>query len=543
MTDSGLKFDFSYAPGTTFEQMVAFETAGQLWSKYISDDMTVNIHVEMTNALPYNVVGGALPAMTADISYAKFRDFYEADITSSYDDQYFNSLSLKTDWGVEKFDALIDVGLGNNTRQSSSTIDMTRANAKALGLVSQHSSELDGYILMNDLSNSSVDWRYETYIKQGETGGSKLDFYSVAVHEIGHVLGFVSGVDAYEPVRFNNWTELGQFYDYNWWQFDRHKQDVVDAATPLDMFRYSQHSLDINDSFNTIDLSVGANSYFGPGELRYQFATGKDTSVYGDGFQASHWKEHRQAGEISYSGIMDPLIRMGGGRFATDRDMRAMDVIGYDLTSYGKSILSVFDESNHRKQLTEDTSIMEIEAKEHIAKSMNSSPNAAADWVDWWIDNRPEYADRYVNRDREEDVKRMIEQSVVYEGRSIRTDSYSTRDYSYTRNGFWQSAYFSEFSWQEFREDTIDIKAETILLINDEPASSQLATNESTANNHNEIIQHQAEIATVAMDLLTLTDAEDVIETVSTDLETELLTQSSLYVEQLAESDLVMSLG
>ena len=355
-------------------------------------------------------------------------------------------------------------------------------------------------------------------------------------------MGFVSGVDAYDPIRFDSWTELGQFYDYNWWQFDRYKADVVDAATPLDMFRFSQRSLDMNHNFNTIDLSVGADSYFGPGELRYQFATGKDTSVYGDGFQASHWKEHRQAGERSYSGIMDPLMRMGSGRFATDRDMRTMDAIGYDLTSHGEYILSLFDQSNHRKQLTVDTQILETEAKEHIAKSMSSDSNAAAWWVDWWMNNRPEYADRYVNRDRTEEVQEMIEQSVVYEYRSSATGRYSTR--SYAQEGFWQSGYFSEFSWQEFHEEaTLEMKSETILLINDEGAWSKSATNKSATNNYGEISQYQNEISTVTMNLLTLTDAKDSVQTVSTDIETELVAQSSLNREQLNESNLAMALG
>ena len=538
MEDSGLQFDFSYAPGTTFEQMVAFETAGELWSKYLTDNMTVNIHVEMTNALPDNVIGGALPAIEADISYARFRDAYEADITSTYDRQYFDSLSLSTTGGIEQFDALIDIGLGA-TRQSSSTIDMTRANAKALGLVSQHSSDLDGYILMNDLSNSSVDWRFETYVGQGGDY-SGLDYFSVAVHEIGHVLGFVSGVDGYDPVKFNSWTEAGQYYNGDWSQYHQYKENVVDGAMPLDMFRYSQRSLDISYNFNTIDLSVGSNSYFGAGELKYQLATGKDTSVSGDGFQASHWKEKRQAGEITHIGIMDPLMSKGSGRFATDRDMRAMDVIGYDLTSYGKNILSIADHNGYTKQLTEDNYELEIEAKEHMAQSMTSNLDAPDWWVDWWMDNKPEYADQYINRDRTEDLQEMIEQSVVYERRSTARMASGS---GYTQEGFWQSAYFSEFSWQEFHEEaSVDLKPKTVLFVDNNFVSSQLAANESTAN-YDEITQHQTKITTVAIDLLVLTEAEDSVKTVSTDLEIELPTQFNLYQEQLGEFNHVMTLG
>lgn len=37
-----LNFNFSYAPGTTEEQMIGFEMAGNYWSNYLKDDVTVN---------------------------------------------------------------------------------------------------------------------------------------------------------------------------------------------------------------------------------------------------------------------------------------------------------------------------------------------------------------------------------------------------------------------------------------------------------------------------------------------------------------------
>ena len=115
--ESGLQFDFTYASGTSWSQMLAFETAGLMWSDYISDDMTVNIHVEMTNTLPDNVIGGALPGMVADVNYTNFRNAYRDDITSWRDRQGFDSLSLLREGsgGIapggtwEKFEARIDM--------------------------------------------------------------------------------------------------------------------------------------------------------------------------------------------------------------------------------------------------------------------------------------------------------------------------------------------------------------------------------------------------------------------------------------------------
>ena len=38
-------FNFTYAPGTSFEQMLNFEMAGKIWSDYLADDVTINIFV------------------------------------------------------------------------------------------------------------------------------------------------------------------------------------------------------------------------------------------------------------------------------------------------------------------------------------------------------------------------------------------------------------------------------------------------------------------------------------------------------------------
>ncbi|MEO1691830.1 MAG: NF038122 family metalloprotease, partial [Cyanobacteria bacterium J06631_6] len=155
--DSGLQFDFTFAEGTSSEQMLTFEIAGMMWSDYITDDMTVNIHVEMTNALPDNVIGGALPAIVAKQDYGEFLDAYEADITSNRDQRSFSGMSQIKQGGIEKFQAVVDLGVKSFVKNSP-TLNLTSANAKSLGLVDSHSQALDGYILMNDLASTSVSW-------------------------------------------------------------------------------------------------------------------------------------------------------------------------------------------------------------------------------------------------------------------------------------------------------------------------------------------------------------------------------------------------
>lgn len=118
------EFNFSYAPGTSLEQMLCFEIAGGVWSNYLADNVTINIHVEMTDQLPVGVIGGALPGIRADQPYETWRNQLASDRTSADDHFVFNNQQDDTD----KFTALIDgYKVDNNYK-----LKITRANAKAL---------------------------------------------------------------------------------------------------------------------------------------------------------------------------------------------------------------------------------------------------------------------------------------------------------------------------------------------------------------------------------------------------------------------------
>ena len=85
----------------------------------------------------------------------------------------------------------------------------------------------------------------------------------------------------------------------------------------LDMFRYSATSLPLPD------LTPGGTPYFsldGGATSLAPFATGE---YHGDGWQAGHW----QGGQ----GIMDPSLPDNEIHNLTPLDLRAMDVIGWDL--------------------------------------------------------------------------------------------------------------------------------------------------------------------------------------------------------------------
>ena len=547
--DSGLQFDFSYGEGTSWEQMLAFETAGMMWSDYISDDMTVNIHVEMTDTLPDNVIGGALPGMVADVNYTEFRNAYQNDITTWRDQRNFDSLSILREGsgGIgpggtwEKFEARIDFG-GDHFIEDSGELNMTRANAKALGLISGNDAGLDGYIKMNKLSNSSLEWDYS----RDWTPKNTLDFLSTAVHEVGHVLGFVSGVDKYEGVKFSDidafWNHFGT-YD----AFKDFTNDVLDHANPLDLFRYSSESLAINNGRNTIDMSIGTQAFFGPAQLWDAFATGKETSIDGDGFQASHWRYSDNNSNIQ--GIMDPLMQPGVIRQISNRDLRAMDAIGYSVTSRGNELLDLDAKLGVWKPMTAagtdigtEMGTLQWRAKDHLAKSLYN--NGEASWVNWWMQNAPGYSSA-LTRDRSWEIDNMIDKSQVYEGR--RSRSGSSRSYS-RQEIFFAESYFSSIDAKYFNaapasgSDMSSTLKPVVEVDESESNTNLLARDEVTLPVDN---RDNAVVSTVEMNLISLTeeDAANSDNTISTKMNRELTTDFSLYTDSSATSNSAMILA
>ena len=97
----------------------------------------------------------------------------------------------------------------------------------------------------------------------------------------------------------------------------------------MDLFRFSTRS--IAGGAGVIDWTAdNTTKYFSvdggitQGSATSIFANG---STFGDGRQASHWKDNLGAG------IMDPTAGFGELLNITSNDIRALDVIGYDLVA------------------------------------------------------------------------------------------------------------------------------------------------------------------------------------------------------------------
>lgn len=413
-----LQFNFSYASGTTLEQMIGYEIAGGIWGTNLVDNASVNIHIEMTNELPTNVIGGALPGISAQQKYDTWRTSIIADKKSLDDSSVVQNLQNDKD----KFTALVDGYKVDNNYH----LNMTRANAKALGMLNGNDSNLDGYILMSNLQNTPVSWNYN--YQSSSVATNQLDFLSVGIHEIGHVLGYVSGVD--KPGWLTQKTQYQSVTDYY-----AALTGKLDHVTPLDLFRYSTQSVAAGGSGDPwIDMSMGGNPYFsvdgGKTALGY-FGTGENTSLGGDGEQASHWKHNDSA-----LGIMDPVLHAGQKGNISTLDRRAMDAIGWDLGGGGVNL-----------------STLESQAKQRLAARLGVTVA--------WLNANPIEAARLLSQDRTQDVNKMIEQSKIYEWGTRKCTATITTN-CVKQEGFWNKYNIdpNHLSWQKI--ETPNNKSTTV---------------------------------------------------------------------------------
>jgi hypothetical protein len=159
------------------------------------------------------------------------------------------------------------------------------------------------------------------------------DFEGVAVHEIGHALGFVSVIGGGGPPsnRFRTWdlfrvrpeaVQPGEsLYDGEGWETAKR------VVTP--------------GPVNTEILLVTDDGtvYFEPVQVffdgldEYEVSTATGGRQGGDGQQASHWRDDalRPPGPNRKIGIMDPNLGRGSRDEFNDNDLRVLEVIGYNV--------------------------------------------------------------------------------------------------------------------------------------------------------------------------------------------------------------------
>jgi hypothetical protein len=277
----------------------------------LSDAVTVNLTVGVSSS-----GAGVLGSSTMSYFSSSYLDVYsklQADATSLNDKKALSSLSSSGSLGLlinHTSDDPYGSGsvswyLDSNGSANNSTIMLSTANAKAMDLF--HYSGMDGTITFNSYYSFDYDR------SDGISAGS-YDFIGLAAHEIGHQLGFVSGVDYLDSTTFQKQSYTADHFTY---------------VEPLDLFRYSQSSKALGVIDWTADTREKYLSLDNGATAIASFSTGK---YYGDGRQTSHWKDYLDIG------IMDPTAAPAEWLTVSSNDVLAMDIIGWDVVKTSNAV-------------------------------------------------------------------------------------------------------------------------------------------------------------------------------------------------------------
>jgi hypothetical protein len=279
------------------DALAAFNRGAAQWTKYFNDPITVTIDADLA-ALGPGIIGQASSVMLAG-GYNTIRNQMVTDAAPYANNSIVASLPT-----AAQFSAYLPTGFGLTGNLAAS-----KANLKALGFAG-----LDAAFGVTDATiQFSSNFSFDYNNKNGVDAG-KMDFETVAAHEIGHALGFFSVVDVVDyylptPTRGNV------------------------SPNPLDLFRFrpsDNPTTPAQFTTNPRSLLTGAfgESNFSDTVNTYAFSTGYYT---GDGHQASHWKADELTG--NWIGLMDPTLDYGVSFNVAASDVRALDLTGYDLVT------------------------------------------------------------------------------------------------------------------------------------------------------------------------------------------------------------------
>lgn len=312
------------------EAYTGFSIAADFWGRRLTNNVTINLDVGFkqlgarilgqtssnSSVVPIEIVRGQLAASgNSQIDAVAAANLPGLrPVAGGYGalDVITSGYKLPTGEGVDTRIRVLDNDLSGN----NAYLDANNANLKALGFTG-----------FGDSADGSIEFsnQYKFDFNPGDgIASDSIDFISVAIHEIGHALGFVSGVDIYDILGAPK-GPLAEYPDFALLNLNDYA-----IASVLDLYRYSDNPEGLGDGGAMLDWSVGGNPFFSiDGQNPYQagyFSTG---NYNGDANQASHWRDNIPG--LASLGMMDPTVAYGQMGRVTSLDLAAFDAIGWNL--------------------------------------------------------------------------------------------------------------------------------------------------------------------------------------------------------------------
>ncbi|GEM_PF-1826537 len=276
----------------------AFINAASAWETRLKNPVTITMDVDygttrFGTAWGTGVLGSASTAVvTLTVTMRQFAD----------------SLKSRNPYYSHVYNNIPDT-LYNTTTVVSPNPSGTLANLQALGFRNATENLPFGQApSIGFNSNFAFDLDPSNGITSGQT-----DFDAVAVHEMGHALGFVSAVGVTGSART--------------WDLFRFRPGVVKDTNT---FRTSQRVLTPGPN------PTGGDHVFWDGNIEWETSTDNGSrNGGGDQQQASHWRDDALRSSVPLAerkiGIMDPNLASGVRDTMTVADLKALAIMGWQI--------------------------------------------------------------------------------------------------------------------------------------------------------------------------------------------------------------------